>query len=238
MRLFDTLRSSVFFLIYQPNSEKISTLENETRKLQSDVNMLTALQVQVDEMREDSEAHEAEMDAYFAEFPSRMTEQKAIYNVYQMMVDTGVRVTAIQPSKDMTFLMAGQYSGMDAAVLSENVEAASGSAAEISPESKVPINEIVGKYTTYQLAITGKKSEIMDALDWISENAEHMSVGAIALSFDSTTGKLTGTLTVNYYSMNGNGVAYVEPDISGVTIGSDDVFGYTGKVDSKPSYQD
>ena len=233
----------VFFLVYQPNSTKIEDLHTETAKLESDVNMLTALQSQVIAMREDAEKHEAETDKYFSEYPSRMTEQKAIYNVYSMMVDTGIRVSAIQPSKDMTFFSQGTVSGMDAAALSENVEgAASGSAAEVSPETKVPVNEIAGKYTTYVLAVKGKRTEVMDALDWISENKEHMSVGPLNLSYDEASGKLSGSITVYYYSMNGNGIAYVEPDISGIVIGQKDVFGsFDGKdakVDNKPTYSE
>ena len=86
--------------------------------------MYTALQAQVANMREDADKHEAEMDKYFGEYPSRMTEQKAIYNIYSMMVDTGIRITAIQPSKDMTFFNQGTVSGMDGAALSENIEGA------------------------------------------------------------------------------------------------------------------
>ncbi len=232
----------VFFLVYQPNSTKIEDLNAEKAKLESDVNMLTALQAQVIAMREDSDKHEAEMDEYFGEYPSRMTEQKAIYNVYEMMVDTGVRVSSIQPSKDMTFLSGGVLS--EGGVLSDNIEgeAASGSAVEVSPETKVGVNELVGKYSTYNLSITGKRAEVLDAFDWISENKEHMSLGPISLSYDQASGKLSGSITVNYYSMNGNGVAYVEPDISGIKIGQKDVFGsFDGKdpkVDSKPTYSD
>lgn len=231
-----------FFFVFQPNSDETTRLESESNKLQSEVNRLTALQVQVEQMRPLAQQHETEMDLYFAEYPSRMTEQKAIYNIYRMMVDSGMRVTMIQPSKDMTFMEHGALTTHDTAVLSENIEAGEGAtaAAETSPETKVPINEIIGKYSTYQLAVIGKKSEIYDALDWISENGEHMSVGPVSLTFDSATGKLSGTMTVNYYSMNGNGIAYVEPDISGITIGSDDVFGMGDKKskDSKHTYQE
>ncbi|HAK57481.1 MAG TPA: hypothetical protein DCP06_00725 [Lachnospiraceae bacterium] len=232
----------VFFLVYQPNSEEILTLENQTRKLQTEVNRLTGLQAQIQVLRPVADQHEAEMDMYFAEYPSRMTEQKAIYNIYRMMVDTGMRVTSIQPGKDMTFMQGGALVAEDAAVMSENMEAATGAgaSAEISPETKVPINEIIGKYASYNMAVLGSKSEVMDALDWISENSEHMSVGNIALSFDSGSGKLSGTIAVNFYSMNGNGIAYVEPDTSGIVIGSDDVFGSGVKKSnsSKRTYQE
>ncbi len=229
-----------FFFVYQPNSDEITDLEAQSSKLQSEVNRLTGLQAMSAQMRPTAEQHESEMDMYFAEYPSRMTEQKAIYNVYRMMVDTGMRVTAIQPNKDMTFMQGGTLVGADAAAMSENVEAATGAgaSAEISPETKVPINEIIGKYCTYSLQVIGTKKEVYAALDWISENSEHMSVGPVSLAFDSSSGKLSGQIDVNYYSMNGNGIAYVEPDISGITIGSDDVFGYGVKKSKKRSYQE
>lgn len=223
-----------YFFVYQPNADEVTSLESESSKLQAEVNRLTSMQVAMEQLRPLAEQHEAEMDLYFAEYPSRMTEQKALYNIYRMMVDTGMRVTSIQPSRDMTFMQRGQIVTIGEAVMSENTEAATGPAAsaEISPETKVPIPEIIGKYATYQMTIIGKKSEVYDALDWISENFEHMSVGNVALSFDSSTGKLSGTIDVNFYSMNGNGIAYVEPDISGIDLGSEDIFG-TGEKKSK-----
>ncbi|MBO6108195.1 MAG: hypothetical protein J6P16_02190 [Eubacterium sp.] len=232
----------VYFFVYQPNSDEISSIEAQSSKLQQEVNRLSGLQAQIAILEETSDAHEAEMDMYFAEYPSRMTEQKAIYNIYRMMVDTGMRVTTIQPAKDMTFMEHGMIVSMDSAVNSENTEAAEGAtaAAETSPETKVPISEIIGKYATYQLAIIGKKSEVYDALDWISNNSEHMSVGPVSLSYDTTTGKLSGTMSVNYYSMNGNGIAYVEPDTSGIALGSEDIFGTGEKKakDSRRTYQE
>lgn len=229
----------VFFLVYQPNADEINQLETQTNKLQNEANRLAGLQAQVASMKEDAEKHESEMDMYFAEYPSRMTEQKAIYNVYKMMVDTGIRIKAIQPNQDMTFMQDGQFSTIGTGVLSDNAESVSGSAAEVSPETKVPINEIVGKYATYQLVFEGKKSEVMKALDWISEHKEHMSIGPITMAFDSETGKLAGTMDVNYYSMNGNGIAYVEPDISGIKLKTDDIFGTADKGEKgSPTYAD
>ena len=42
---------------------------------------------------------------------------------------------------------------------------------------------------------------------------------------DNSTGKLSGTILVHFFSLNGNGKAYVEPDISGIILGNEDVFG-------------
>ena len=115
-----------YFFVFQPNLDETTALEAESSKLQNEVNRLTALQVEVEQMRPLSQQHESEMDLYFAEYPSRMTEQKAIYNVYRMMVDTGLRVTSLQPGRDMTFMQDGVLVNGENAVMSENVEQADG----------------------------------------------------------------------------------------------------------------
>ena len=74
-------------------------------------------------------------------------------------------------------------------------------------------------------ALGASDKQIKKALDWISKNNEHMSTTNISLTYDSSTGKLSGTITVNYFAMNGNGVPYEEPDISGILIGSKNIFG-------------
>ncbi len=229
-----------YFFVFQPNLDETNALEAETGRLQGEVNRLTALQAQIAELKPKAEMHQTEMDMYFAEYPSKMTQQKALYNIYRMMVDTGMRVTAISPGEDLTFMQAGAIAGSDAAVMSSNTDEApgAGSTAEEAPETKVPITDIVGKYATYQMSVTGKKSEIYAALDWMSENMEHMSIGNVALAFDPGTGGLVGTIDVNFYSMNGNGIAYVEPDISEIVIGSKDVFGTGEKPGGKRTYQE
>ena len=64
-------------------------------------------------------------------------------------------------------------------------------------------------------------------LSGITENDEKMSVGDVNIQFDKSTGKLAGTIVVNFYAMLGNGVAYKEPDTTGFTYGVNNVFGAT-----------
>ena len=52
-----------------------------------------------------------------------------------------------------------------------------------------------------------------------------MSVGDVNIQFDKSTGKLAGTIVVNFYAMLGNGVAYKEPDTTGFAYGVNNVFG-------------
>lgn len=221
-----------FFFLYQPNSEKVTEIEEETSKYQNQINFLSSLQLQVNQMKTLTPAYERTMGEYMNEFPSRMTQPKAIYNVYQMMIKTGIEITAISPGEEQTFLGAGalttsgDFTGKSAdGGAADPAAAASPGGAEASPESEFPVNQMVGKYTPYNLTISGTLKQIKKALDWISGHKEHMATTAVALTYDSSTGKLSGTLTVNYFAMNGNGEPYEEPDIQGIVIGSPNIFG-------------
>ena len=87
------------------------------------------------------------------------------------------------------------------------------------------MSQMVGKYTKYEVDMTGNMNQIMDMVDWVRDNKEHMSISNLNYTFDATSGKLTGTATINYYEINGNGNPYIEPKIDGIVIGTDSIFG-------------
>ena len=216
-----------FFLVFQRNQDQATELDTQSQKLKRQVEYLSDLQLQVNQMKQTSEQHKTDTENYVKEYPSTVTQQKAIFNVYQMMVDSGVRVTAIRPSESQKFIEKGQF------VSTEQTEnngsgqkAVSPSAVEEAPEQQVDtLSQMVGKYSKYEVDMTGNMSQIMDMVDWVRDNKEHMSISNLSYTFDATSGKLTGTATINYYEINGNGNPYIEPKIDGIVIGTDSIFG-------------
>ena len=97
---------------------------------------------------------------------------------------------------------------------------------EEAPEQQVDtLSQMVGKYTKYEVDMTGNMSQIMDMVDWVRDNKEHMSISNRSYTVDATSCKLTVTATINYYEINGNGNPYIEPKIDGIVIGTDSIFG-------------
>lgn len=216
-----------FFFIFQKNNEKVARMEDEIREHQRSVDFLSTLQIQVNQMREDTPEQKEKTDSFAKEFPSKMTSALAISNIDQMMVKSGVEVTALSLQNELPFFQDGQILSLDSEDTSatQSTEEESLSAVEVTPETKVEFNEMIGKALSIEIEVIGSRKQIMKAIDWIAKNEEQMSVNDIALTHDDSTGKLAGTLGVNFYSMNGNGREYEAPNISGITIGSDDVFG-------------
>jgi hypothetical protein len=52
-----------------------------------------------------------------------------------------------------------------------------------------------------------------------------MNISDLTAAFDSTTGNLAGTMTIHLYAVNGTGKKYLEPQIAGLDIGTDNIFG-------------
>ena len=218
-----------FLFVFQKNMEKIKKLDSDSDSKSSQVEYLSNLQILVNEMKETTEKSQKETLTNTQKYPCKMTQQKAISNIYNMSVASGVRLRAIRPSAEKTFFKDGKFLQIseeeETTTEGEGSENTELSEVEKNPEHKVSVLEMVGKITSYEVEMTGTRKQILKAFDWVSKNSEPMSMSAINLTFDNSTGKLTGSIALNFYSLNGNGKPYEEPDISSIVLGNEDVFG-------------
>ena len=210
------LLGTVIF-VFQRNMKQANRLKTDSGQKMNEVNYLSDLQIRVNEMNASQAKTQKEIQKKSQTYPCKMTQQKAISNI------------AIRPQADKTFFKDGKFivttgTGDDAEQSTESEETTL-SDVEKNPEKKVSVMKMVGKASPYEIELTGTKKQILKAIDWVAKNEEPMSVVSINLTFDNSTGKLSGTILVHFFSLNGNGKAYVEPDISGIILGNEDVFG-------------
>ena len=79
-------------------------------------------------------------------------------------------------------------------------------------------NKILVSYkTTYE----GFK----DIIDYVCENKNCMSIADFSIAYDEATGLVTGATSVNMYSVTGTDKEYTQQNLSGVSIGTDNIFG-------------
>ena len=211
------LLGTVIF-VFQRNMKQANRLKTDSGQKMNEVNYLSDLQIRVNEMNASQAKTQKEIQKKSQTYPCKMTQQKAISNIYKMSVASGVRLRAIRPQADKTFFKDGKFivttgTGDDAEQSTESEETTL-SDVEKNPEKKVSVMKMVGKASPYEIELTGTKKQILKAIDWVAKN-----------TFDNSTGKLSGTILVHFFSLNGNGKAYVEPDISGIILGNEDVFG-------------
>lgn len=85
--------------------------------------------------------------------------------------------------------------------------------------------------STITLPFSGEYDEVKELVRYVTENQDHMSLGAVSAAFDTKTGLVSGSITIYMYAMSGNGKAYKDPQISGIDLGAKDgnIFGSYSK---------
>lgn len=214
----------VYFLGFQPNMDKASEYQVKTESTEKHIKELEALKSDVQNLEIFTSLYSDDIKDYINSFPVKMTQQKSIYLLYRMMINTGVDVSSITPGTESPFYYKGNVLGADGDKSQAQAEMEQEPMSEITV---VDMEQMVGSMASYTVQISGTTKQIYDCLDWITENDEKMSVGNVSIQFDKSTGKLNGTIIVNFYAMLGNGVAYKEPDTTGFAYGVNNVFGAT-----------
>ncbi len=100
-----------YFLIYQKNMDKVRLTEANITKLETRIGQLADMEVQVREMEKTSDAKKTETEEYISQFAPLTTYEKTVYQVYQMMTATDLRVSSIDFGNYFVFLQGGMLYG-------------------------------------------------------------------------------------------------------------------------------
>lgn len=67
--------------------------------------------------------------------------------------------------------------------------------------------------------------QLKKMVDYINAYPERMNIESISIAYDSENNGLKGNLTLNLYAVTGTGKEYTAPDISGLSMGTGNIFG-------------
>lgn len=68
-------------------------------------------------------------------------------------------------------------------------------------------------------------TQLKKLVDFINAYPERMNIESISIAFDSENNGLKGNLTLNLYAVTGTGKEYTAPEISGLSMGTGNIFG-------------
>lgn len=90
-----------------------------------------------------------------------------------------------------------------------------------------------GPYTGYMIASTISIETTYDGLkhiiDMINKHEDKVRIQTISAAFDNTTGTISGSMSLSFYAIGGNGKEYEAPKIKGIPLGLDNIFGTVTK---------
>ncbi len=194
----------ILFIAYQfgyvSYNNKTIEIETEMESLQLRSDELSAQVAQEAYYQQEIASYEAKMKALMEQYGPGNTPEKSTKFLIDLSTATGMLIPTVSFSQEE----------------------------QIFASTTVPSVDGLGVYayhTTLAITYNSTYQGLKDCIDYINKYAEKMDIESLTASFDSQSGKLSGSMVLNLYSMTGTGKTYEPPVIDGVTIGNSSIFG-------------
>ena len=234
---------------YRPQMSKAEEIETASAPLETRLNELLEMSKNKEFYVEETNKYNQEVSDYVAQFPADVKEEDGILlardmeNTLDMEVsnigistrdfvasldgsteeeiDELVDQTLSEQANEQTQEQIDEIEGTDSKAeeaLADATEAAVSDASNLTD-----LTVLFRRLDTLQF--NGTYDSLKDAVDYLASRSGRMTLDSVDASFDASTGNLTGTITVNMFSMTGTGSTYSEPDAGNVALGRKDLFG-------------
>lgn len=222
------------------NSQK--SLENE--QLNQEVQKLQELSAKQDDYETDTDSMQDDIKDILAQFPAEVKEEDAILYAKELQDHVSMTVPSVGVAEGQLVYTYGEGAATgdgtapaetDAATADTTAEedataAAAGETttysdgADSTVEAPRPLNYMLYKVPV-SIAFTAGYSNMKSCLDYIKGGDSRNVIDSLALSYDTESGNLTGTMDYGMYYLTGTDEIYTEPNIPNIGRGTTNIFG-------------
>ena len=242
LMLFGVLLLVISYVaVFSPQMDAASEISTQNDSLNSRLNELLGMAAKKDYYQRETQNMQDQIDKYCEQFPADIKEEDGIVLAQNIEKSSGITIDTVGTGVRLMVSEDGTVNEEDTSdqqTLSEQDNAATKAQVdqiegntEASTETQQQtadalVEDTPTLYRTQDtFNFTGSYENLKKAVTYINGQTGRMTVDSITMSFDSGTGGLTGTITVNIYSMSGIGNQYSEPDAGTSTYGKKNLFG-------------
>lgn len=205
--------AAAYFFSFQRNVERAEEIEAQNEEDKAFAEMLESMVARRPQIEAQTEEYRQTIRDIIAKYPSYVPTEKAIEIIQQIENRTGVHMRSIG------FSMAGLVISLDGYSW---VEDEGGQVTSTGASS-------VGYRDTLSMSYEAGYDDFKDMVDYIGRLTDRTTVPSITASYDSSTGNVSGAVTINMYYLTETGKEYEKPDITGIRKGLSNIFiGGTG----------
>lgn len=241
-----------YFLIFIPQSNKRDSLKSENMNLKSQYNQLSALAAKADDYTKKTKDMSDAMQQVYDNFPSYLQIENGIMDAVAIEKSTNTNITELTVGSPTSIDVnnptgeAGTDSSSGSTTDSSNTDSSQSSqtADGNSSQSQTDDGSAAGSGTSsgsakstvtgYQLydvsTVMAFKTEYHGLKAMLGEvigSSQKKTISTLNVSFDDSTGKLTGEMLVDSYFLYGLDKPYEAPYIPAVPHGTNNLFGTT-----------
>lgn len=211
-----------YFFVFSKGMSKAQSIETENEQKEQKVMQLESKIAREKQIRKETAELKEKQEEIKNKYPVDVTEEKAMSIFRDIEKKMDFKVSQLS-------FVKGNSSGSAEADTSASTDSSDSSSTDSETTDSSTDNSasasVQGQYMAVTVSYTASYSGLKKFNQYVNKNADRMTVPAITSTFDSETGKLSGTLTLNIYYLPNNGKPYEEPDTTGVTDGVKNIFG-------------
>lgn len=243
-----------YFFVYKGQMEEASVIESENVSLQARLNELLEMAKNKEFYEQETREMQTKILDYCEAFPADVRPEDGIVLAQNMENVMDMKISNVGlGAKEFIASLDGKTEeerGEDfeqtlmeqgASVTEEQIaeieqtqgisreEAIQQQSMEIALDATTDLLNAAFTPTLYRTQDTIQFVSTYDSLKrsvkYLASQDGRMTMNNVNASFDSTTGNLTGTMTINIFSMTGAANTYNKPDAGKVPYGTDNIFG-------------
>lgn len=249
-----------YFFVYTRQMEAAVSIEAENSELQARLDQLLEMAENKEFYEEEIARMNKEIENYCETFPAAVREEDGILLVNDMEKELDVKISNVGlGEREMLSTIDGEASDADyipdQTLMQQSNQSTQDQINEIEGTNETlenpvsdPVDNVQDQVTellndaafapslyrnqdTIQFVTTYKGLKSM--VEYLNSRVGRMTVDSVSTSFDSSTGNLSGSMTINLYSMSNTGNIYIEPDAGNVKLGTKNIFGTIEKSSKK-----
>ena len=221
-----------YVAVFRPQMDKASEISAQNETLDSRLDELLDMAAKKEYYQRETQNMQDEIDKYCEQFPADIKEEDGIVLAQNIEKASGITIDTVGTGVRLMVSDDGtvdEESTEQQQTLSEQDKIEGNTEATTETQQQTDDALIEDSTTLYRtqdtLSYKGSYENLKKAVTYINGQTGRMTVENITMTFDSGSGGLTGTMTVNIYSMSGIGNQYSEPDAGTSTYGKKNLFG-------------
>ena len=231
-----------YFLIFIPQSNKRDSLKSENMNMKSQYNQISALAAKADDYTKKTKDMSDAMQQVYDNFPSYLQIENGIMDAVAIEKSTNTNITELtvgsptaidvnnptgEAGTDSSSGSSSDSSTTDSSNADslQSFQTADGSTSSSSAKSTVTGYQLydVSTVMAFKTEYHGLKAMLVKVIG----SSRKKTISTLNVSFDDSTGKLTGEMLVDSYFLYGLDKPYEAPYIPAVPHGTNNLFGTT-----------
>lgn len=242
-----------YFFIFNKSMSKASELEATNDEDRIKVQQMETMEAALPQVKENIETMKQTQEEIIGKYPSDMKTEKVIETLQEIEEHSSdFHITDITFAMHMPIL--GQGSTTDASSDTEgdaasstagdttgDTESDAGSdvtsdtagsttgdtAGSTTDDSTASASSVEGYYASVGIRYEASYAGLKEMIAYVNQFKDRTTIDQFSASFDDTTGKLTGEMTLNMYYLTNTGKDYVPPVFDFMPKGVNNIFGKT-----------